>query len=234
MHIKYILLSLSLLAGCVQAVPQSAPSNDVQTWGSMREALKMGDSEGRVVLEDVVRANSFGIGALAGLEGEVTVIDGRAFLAIAEGESLVVRDLNANDEATLLVLAEVTEWQVHTLPACASYDELESAIAAVLIERGFALNEPTPFHISGEANHVALHVINGSCPIANPAGTKPWRFEGNVRAVDVVGFFVEGSAGELTHHNHRSHAHVMTQDQAICGHMDDIALAAGALLHLPK
>jgi acetolactate decarboxylase len=200
----------------------------------MRVALKQGKSEGRVALQDVVRAHSFGVGALAGLEGEVTIIDGQTFLALADDEGLQVRNSTATDEATLLVLAEVENWQVHTLPACADYSELEVAIAAALTENGFELNQPTPFRITGEAVHVELHVIRGNCPIANPSGAKPWRLETQAQDIDLVGFFAEDSAGKLTHHTHRSHAHVVALDQSFCGHLDEIALTAGAFLWLPN
>jgi alpha-acetolactate decarboxylase len=200
----------------------------------MREALKQGKSEGRVVLESVLTSSSFGVGALAGLEGEITIIEGQAFLATAPDQQLQVRQPSASDEATLLVLANVSQWHMQTLPACANYNELENAVAQAIVERGYALDQPTPFRVTGEASNVELHVIRGNCQIANPSGAKPWRWQSQQQNIDLIGFFAENSAGQLTHHTHRSHVHIVALEQSCSGHLDEITLKAGAFLWLPK
>ena len=58
-------------------------------------------------------------------------------------------------------------------------------------------------------------------------GTPPGRIEGASGEVDIVGFYVEGSAGVLTHHDRRSHLHVVTTMGA--GHLEEVSLERGEL-----
>ena len=133
-------------------------------------------------------------------------------------------------EATLLVAADVGQWHDFELGSCDSYEILEERIASLLRARGRDLTKPTPVRITGVANRLQLHVINGACPIAQPSGPTPWRYDGPADNVQLVGFYVEGAAGRLTHHNHASHLHAVS-DQAM-GHLDEVSLS-NAVVSLP-
>ena len=134
----------------------------------------------------------------------------------------------SDDRAALLVLADVARWEEHELGGCADNEELERAIAAVLLERDHDLAEPLPVRVCGRATDLALHVLAGACPIANPSGPAPWRWRGACDEVELVGFLAEGAAGRLTHHGRRSHLHAVT-DEAM-GHLDEVALERAVLL----
>lgn len=196
----------------------------VESWGTMREALRLGRSEARVSLDGLAADGAIGVGALAGLAGEVTIVDGRVLISTAGAgdRSCVLREAPGGAAATLLVRAEVDHWQERSLPDCASYDALEAAIAAALRANGFDAATPTPVRVRGRASRVAFHVIDGACPIADPDGPAPWRFDGAIDDVELVGFYVEGAAGRYTHHTRSSHLHVVAAD--MMGHLDDVWL----------
>lgn len=233
MRIALPSLLFLLVASCTQTVVRPAPASQVQKWGSMREALKLGHSEGRVVIADAVQPTSFGVGALAGLAGEITVMNGQVFIAEATADGAAVRSNTASEQATLLALAETPAWQSYPLPACASYTELETAIAQQLRAAGFDLNQATAVWVSGIANQINGHVIHGSCPIANPDGPKPWRLEAAQENMQLIGFFIDNAAGEWTHHNHRSHLHILNTSFTVSGHLDEVSFLDGAVLRLP-
>lgn len=229
-------LALLALASC-GAPPAPAPPESrrtahdappVESWGTMREALRLGDSRPRVDLADLAANDAVGVGALAGLEGEVTITGGRVLVATVEGTECRVRDARADATATLLVRAEVADWEEHPLPDCASYAELDAAVAEVLAARGFDLEQPTPVRIRGDATSLEYHVIAGACPIATPDGPAPWRFDGPLDDVVLVGFFVEGAAGRFTHHTSSSHLHVVAPGKT--GHLDEVSLERAVLL----
>lgn len=235
-------LALALGVAACRAAGPAAVSEDagpVATWGSMREVLREGRSEARVSPVQVARAGSIGVGALAGLAGEITILDGRVLVAEGSpaprsGEApaeIHARAGNAEDQAALLVLAEVPAWIEVELDACSSYGELDAAIASHLRARGHDLREPIPVRVRGKRGTLELHVIAGACPIANPSGPPPWRHSGAFDAVEIVGFFAEGAAGRLTHHTHSSHLHAIVGE--VMGHLDNLTLEAGALLLLP-
>lgn len=229
-------LTILLLATASCAGPASLPHVDVSTWGTMREVLREGRSDGRVGLPTLATSASVGVGAMANLAGEVTILDGRVLVveggARGSGREETakprVRDAVDGDSATLLVLANVPTWEQVPVGSCGSYAELETAIAKQLRRRGSDLASPQPVRVRGRARHLALHVIAGACPVANPSGPPPWRFSGSVEEVELVGFYVEEAAGRLTHHNRSSHLHAVA-DQ-LMGHLDEVALEDAVLL----
>lgn len=206
----------------------------------MREVMRQGRSEGRVSLADVSRddgsgRSTIGVGALAGLSGEVTILDGRVFVTEgkvvktwrAEASAPPLREAKTSEQATLLVLARVPRWEEQALGDCGSYTALEDKIASALRARGRDLSEPQAIRVRGRARRLALHVIAGACPIAQPAGPKPYRFDGSAAEVEVLGIFVEGAIGRLTHHGRRSHLHALAGSHM--GHLDEIELEDATL-----
>ena len=223
------LLSALLLgaAGC-DSVDTEVTRVELRTVGTMRHALRDGHSEGRADLAELGARGAIGVGALARLGGEVTILEDRVLVASADGDDCRVRQADAGDSATILLYAKVSSWQEHSLPDCASYAELEAAIAEVLVKLKKDPKQPIPVRIRGRAPRIDFHVIRGACPIANPTGPAPWRFAGKVDEVELVGFFVEGAAGRWTHHDRRSHLHAIAGERT--GHLDEVSLTGVTLL----
>ena len=207
-----------------------APGPSPSIYGSMREVLREGRDHGRVELTSVTSPDSVGVGALAGLAGEVTIVDGRAMVSRLQGERLRVREARRGEQAALLVTAQVPEWRAWPLLDVQDYAGLEAQVRDRLIEAGFDPCEPTPLRVTGRAERLQLHVIAGACPVATPDGSEPWRYDGPAEAVTLVGFYVEDAVGRLTHHTHSSHLHAHAA--AATGHLDDVALC-DARLFLP-
>lgn len=205
----------------------------VQTWGSMREVLKEGATEGRVALaEDGAFVGSggsewVGVGALEGLAGEVTIGGQRVWVSAVEEGKLSVRPAEPGDRAALLVAAEVDGWTVFSLGPQADLLALEAALGALLEDEGYRLDVPVPVRLTGRAAALDLHVIDGACPIANPDGPPPFRGSYSGR-VTLVGVYAEGRAGELTHHGRRTHLHAVVEGEGgtpvAAGHLDDLQL----------
>ncbi len=215
-----------LLASCTATPPAPSP----RAYGTMREVLRMGQHQGRVTIAETTGPQTVGVGALAGLQGEVTILDGRALVAERRGEAAATRPAREGEQAALLVAAEVAAWVASDLKPCADYADLEAQVRTALLDRGFDPSAPTPIKVVGRAPRLQMHVIAGACPIATPDGPSPWRFDGPAEQVTLVGFYVEDAAGTLTHHTHQSHLHAVSERGA--GHLDDVCLQA-ARLYLP-
>ncbi len=228
----FSLALVSFVSSCT--APPANRLRGVTAWGTMREVLREGKSEGRVGLMGIATSQTVGVGALAGLVGEITIVDGRVLVATArngteatEGAP-VTRGATTNDQAALLVIADVAAWDEIELGACGSYEELDRAIAKQLRLRQVDPTEPTPVRIRGTAKQVELHVIAGACPVASPSGPAPWRHRCHWEQVELIGFYVEGAAGRLTHHTHNSHLHVVAGDRL--GHVDEVAMHEAVLM----
>jgi hypothetical protein len=199
-----------------------------QSFGSMREVMRDGEHQGRAVIAEVSTPFTVGVGALEGLAGEVTIVDGVALVAQRDGGRVAVRGPRPGERAALLVVAEVDAWQEVSLTDCASYAALEEQVGAALVRLGMDPREPTPMRVTGRAERLTMHVIAGACPIAEPSGPAPWRFDGRAEAVALVGFYVEDAVGVLTHHSRKSHLHALVGGMA--GHLDDVSLRDVRLL----
>jgi alpha-acetolactate decarboxylase len=233
-HLRTIPILLAALVSCASS-PERVAS--LECWGEMRNVLREGNTEGRVRIEGVARPGTWGVGAMEGLEGEITIYDGNVVLAIVEDEQLTLREATKRDQATLLVLATVDEWRVLGIPEVRNAKDLEYALARALEATGFDPSiDPVPIRIEAEFPSIALHVLDHSCPIANPEGPPPWRYYGENVTGTLVGIYAEGQAGTLTHHGQNFHLHavIRTEDgTTVSGHMDEVALGTDAQLFLP-
>lgn len=229
-----LLVVLAIAAACTAAytapLVDGAPPVGLRAFGSMREVMRMGNDAGRTGLMQFSSTETIGVGALAGLNGEITIVDGEVLVATVRDGVATTRHANDTDQATLLVAEDVRTWHAYPIGSCASYDALEERVAKLVRERDMDPLTPIPIRIRGNVTRLQVHVIAGACPIATPNGPSPWRYDGPADNVKLVGFYVEGAAGKWTHHTHQSHLHAVS-DQAM-GHLDGVVIA-DAIVMLP-
>jgi acetolactate decarboxylase len=199
----------------------------------MREALKLGQSHGRVGIDDVLEPHTYGLGALANLEGEITIIDGKVHIAEVSSGELIVRPHTSEDEATLLVTADAEMWELFSVSAPSDYSQLEKDIAKLCEEQGLDVSQPIPFWVKGTVSEMHLHVINGACPIATPEGPEPLRLQEKVALVNLFGIYVEGAAGIFTHHDRNIHMHAIAPASGNSGHVDAITFHGVTSIWIP-
>lgn len=236
-HVHLLVLALASSCAAGSTATQVPLEHTVEHWGGMREVLREGRTEGRIDLADVLGPNSIAVGATAGLAAEITVDAGEAHIAEVvdpdSAQGLRTRGPAPGEQATLLVIADVPIWSEYTLPALPDLAELEASLRSTAAANGIDVTTPFPFRVEGEASTLHLHVLNHSCPIADPRGPKPWRFAGENEPTVLVGFHAQGSAGRLTHHGQRSHTHALLTARDISGHVDEVSFPPGARLFLP-
>lgn len=237
------------LIGCVLIGTASCSNQrwdgQIQTWGGMREVMHDGQTDGRVSLRDVLaKPHAFGIGAVQDLRGEIIIDDGRCLVGqtIESGSAPAVQGEVASPSlrATLLAVAYVPAWSDALISEPLSSSEVEDHVQNAARRAGFDTTRPFPFVIEGQLVDLHAHVINGYCPMSADVNTSsvahtPFRVDGWSGAGKLIGFFAESSAGKLTHHGTSVHMHVLTEaPQPIIAHVEEVSLAAGARLRLPK
>lgn len=243
---------LLLSAGCAappaaEPAPEPEPSpaawrGELRTWGTLREVLRRGHTQGRVSGEAAAeRPHSYGIGALEGLSGELLVLDGALWIGeVVEGRGQAFRAVApAEHRAAFLALAEVQEWHEVVVRERVGPEQLEAFVAAEAERLGLDPSRPFPLLVLGAFAQLELHVLNGACPIADPvppgSPQAPFRLSLPAAEGTIVGVFARGAAGQLTHHGRRTHLHVLVEGpEPQVGHVDAVALEPGALLRLPR
>ena len=263
--LKFIICSLlamtgALFSGCQQvdrpesASNQASTSNsqgkwdgEIQQFGEMHEVIGMQQHEGRVKLSELVaQPHFYGVGAIEGLKGELTILDGK-ILATSAPTQAELTPIHVTDEtqATLLIGDHVDQWTPIELDADYVGSAFEDQIKKLAQQQGLDTSKPFPFWIKGPILNMEFHVIRGACPVhAQKKGIelsddeKP--FHHHVDQVDgqLVGVFALGAAGKITHPGTSMHVHVVfTEDQQtneITGHVERFGVAKGAVLYLPK
>jgi acetolactate decarboxylase len=232
--------ALSMLSCAVQDIAVDADENRAYTveWvGEMMRVHREGDASPKVALADVARgAGRFAIGPVAGLRGEITVIDGEAHIATAaDNAEHVTQDWE--QRAPFLVYGTVNAWKEVAAPVhAASIADIEAWLPVAAQAQGLDVEQPIPFKIETTSSRIDYHII------ANDAAgyqtmrphkelQKPFVLE-NKPAV-LIGVYSTKHAGIFTHHGSSSHIHVVSQDGRHSGHVDALTPGPDAKYFLP-
>lgn len=213
----------------------------LQQYGTMRSVMREGSTEARAALRDWSGPNTVAVGAIEGLDGEITIVDGETWVSRVRDGRVVTSgpDVGPRDQATLLVASPVQHWRTIRLDAPATGADLEAAIERAAALHGMNTSQPFPFILSGTAASLDMHIINGFCPHSGgeaAAEREPRRITlAEATPVTIVGFYARDSQGVLTHHGTSVHAHAILEGQEgrMTGHIDSVGVQAGATLRLP-
>ncbi len=230
-------IAITLGFGCTQ------PKWDgrIHQWGAMREVLDEGLTQARVRVEEVTHsAHSYAVGALEGLAGEVTVLDGEVWISRVEPGSDSARriETRANDtdaKAALLTAAYVPAWRTVSIDRDLPQAELDEFLKSAAASHALGANTTFPFMIEGDFAEVRLHVVNKGCPMSAGDATEPYR--ATLRSVRglLLGFYSAEPPGVFTHHGSNTHLHVLIKHpEPITGHVDAVTIGAGSKLRLPR
>jgi acetolactate decarboxylase len=227
----YFVLCTFAFAGC-------SSSYTVTQHGGMRDALREGNTEARISFEEISsKPHAFAVGALADLEGEITVVDGKIIVAkTSDGKTAISSPASGNESATLLTLAYVKNWTEDILPPNLTFEE---AVEVVAKRNGIDTDKPFPFYVNATTTNYEMHVINGFCPVASPdlpPEDQPWRLHGEQTEMLIVGFFAKNQEGVMTHHGSNIHIHGLDTSRAegASGHLDSVNIAPGSTIFVPR
>lgn len=228
-------------------VDEKGWNGELVQFGSMHEAIGLQQNQGRVKLVNLQQHPRFyGVGALEGLQGELTFIDGQPFVTGVNQDGEVESLGSQTDElqATLLIGASVSTWADFEATEPLEGERLENWIKAQAERVGIITSKPFPFLIEGEIIESRFHVINGACPVHArrrnlpiPADRMPFERESESMVARVVGIFAVNAAGKLTHPGISFHAHLVYEDEEgvqQTGHLEQLGIQAGAMLRLPQ
>jgi alpha-acetolactate decarboxylase len=250
---RVLVSGLLLIAGIFGE--RSVAAADTETWdgkivqfGKMHEAIGQQQHQARVRLKQLVeRPHFFGVAALAKLQGEATMLDGKVTVTRvnAQGQLEPNESEPLDDQATLLIGAYVPSWTEHKVAAHVGADEIDQYTADVAVKAGLKLSAPFVFTVTGEFSKLRLHVINGACPmharlrkIELPKENRPFEVELEKVPGTIVGVFAKDAVGNITHPATTTHMHLVFKDtksgKMVTGHIEQIGLLEGAVLRLPK
>jgi alpha-acetolactate decarboxylase len=236
-------VNLSVFAqdGNANPTPQGAAGGgafEFSARGVFRDMVHRRDFEPGTTLAEALGAGATeGVGALSGLRGEVTIVQGRAVLSCGSKATCAGAE---HESATLLATAKARAWgQGIALPKDMGEAELREFIESQVRARGLSLREPFPLRVVGVLADVRMHVVSSPNPkFAGHGSAEPMAIQDEEleRELDgeVVGMRVPPPLqGVATHRGEAFHLHWVDTARTRTAHLDGFKVKAGALLLLP-
>lgn len=201
----------------------------------MRPVMREGQTEPRANLKDLIETPAmYGVGAMAGLRGEVTLRDGEVWITrLRDGAPVTMGPAVAAEEhATLLTVAQARSFHEQVLEQELGGTALEQAIRACAVTCGIDAAQPFIFTVRGRMRCLQLHVVDGACLHADPSAEGLRITIPESTPVEIVGVHAEGQAGVMTHHGTSVHMHALLdwKGRRITAHVDALTTEPGARL----
>lgn len=216
--------------------------------GSFQRMVHSGNTSGQVALAALAQqGGTWGVGATAGLKGEIVQIDGRLLVSPGSDEHGRLRPPQEGEQAVLFASGMVQAWQDIAVPRDMDAVTFEAFVQERAKALGMTLDQPFVLRVEGRFPHLLWHVVTGEpVPGGGQAGHGgDGAGHANQRS-DMRLFRQPGASGQLigvysgaalegvvSHPGERFHLHFAGRDATVSGHVDRYSVAAGAVLKLP-
>ena len=259
MRHSYSLLIATMTLAASAAIAQV---QDFKHYGNFKHMTQSGETKGQVFLSELPSAAGvWGVGALAGLKGEIIQIDGKLLVSLGTDPKGAVRPPTANDSAVLWASAKVTDWDSVKVPTDMTQGQFEAFVTQQATSSKLDLTQPFIFRVTGHYAHLIWHVVTGE----RPSGDAPQKnghgasaasgghtghgghgghanaqsgmklFRSPLSAGQLVGVYSgDKLEGMITHPGEKFHLHYIDNDLKVSGHVDQYTVKAGSELLLPK
>ena len=239
-----------LLAACATTVVQSTKEGLVEFAGAQKNIFATGKAEQTLTVATMAAsADSFGVGPVVGLDGEITVYQGKPYVTKVRGDSFTL-DHGMNHGAVFAVWTQQSKWRKEPVPReVKGYLELQNFVKAHAAAAGIDVTKPFPFLLAGAPAEVKWHInvdLTEGKPITPELFAKSKaNYVAKNQPMDIVGFYSENHPGVFISATapaikadsgvkNAIHIHMVSRDGKAAGHIDDITLAPGMTLRLPQ
>jgi acetolactate decarboxylase len=209
---------------------------EVRWSGELKKVLMKGDLRGTIDLKAISKLpHVYAVGALEGLEGEVTIFDNAASIARVRDGKVMVHQV-AEGKASVLVYAQVKEWKEMPLPkSVRSLGRLEASVVEAGKKQGINVSRPFPFLVKGKVAEVNYHVLRHPGDVKEPSDLHDKaqvKYVLKDNTVELLGFYSDKHLGIFTCGGNL-HVHMRSGDGKLSGHVDEVELGDDMRLFLP-
>ena len=219
---------VAAILACGMAWSGNSHSGDVSWKGALRK-VHSGDAVATVQLKDILGSPGLhGVGPVAGLDGEITILGGKAIVSRVRDGNVASEEGSATG-AAFLVWSDVKTWSAPQPvgSGVTSHTALEQRIESLASKSGVDTGFPFAFRLKGTVSSLEFHVLTphrtGQASGGHSDAAK--KIELKNELVEIVGFFSKNHEGVFTHKGSVAHLHVVTAG-GITGHIDEISTSA--------
>lgn len=250
MKINYLALGAMFLTSCALAAVPTVRDGLVEYYGKQGAIVASGKTEGILPIAEMSGANgAYGIGAYEGLDGEITVFEGKPYVTKVRGDTFIM-DNSGTGMAIFAGWTKNTQWRDEPVPAeVTSYLDLQRFVKSRATAAGIDTSStPFPFLLTGTPAELKWH-INVDRTEGKPLTKELFKkskanYVMKNEPVDIVGFYSEKHHGvfigtyspAITDKGVKNamHIHLVSKDGKSAGHIDDVTFEGGMTLRLPK
>ena len=216
-NIIYIFSAL-LFASCTKSTNISS----IKVVGEMRDVMWKGDLKGKIATDSLNNKETYGLGPIEFLKGEIVVFEGQSYVSkVVDSISHKVSKV-PSVSAPFFVYSSNSDLKIvkfnrknYTLK------ELEEYVNLVYKD----YDQPLLIRIDGIFENIKVHSVNlpegkkVSSPDEAHQGLTQYDFK-NISG-SLIGFFSRHHKAVFTHHDSFFHAHFISEDREVLGHIDE-------------
>jgi acetolactate decarboxylase len=228
------MIKLSLVIALI-LFSQGVHPPEVKVAGALRHIMIEGDLSSHIKLDTLTKQNLYGLGPVAGLKGEIIILNGKIYSSTKSSDQLIHR--NEGIDAAMLVYSHVKKWKAITFNKKIQNNlELENLIKMAAAAHGIDSKTPFAFKIESSLAIADYHVIDWNKRTKHTMENhRQFAYEGTLKneKISFLGFYSAHHKGIFTHHTSNMHVHVLGQGSGITGHLDNVKVPGKFTLFLP-
>jgi acetolactate decarboxylase len=215
-----VVLSLGLL---LVSCDNFRNSSSIEIVGQMRDVMWKGDLSGKISTDSLSRPNAYGLGPIEYLKGEVLLFEGQTFISkVIDNVAHQVSQVNSI-KAPFFVYSN--ESDLNSFPVAPSDLSLKS-VEELIDSLYYDYDKPLLIRIDGVFEDIRVHSVN--LPEGSSVSSPEQAHEGLTQysyknlSGSIVGFFSRKHKAIFTHHDSFFHAHFISDDRNVMGHVDSV------------
>ena len=189
----------------------------------MHDVIWKGDLGGKISTDSLNHSNAYGLGPIEYLKGEVLLFEGRTFISkVIDSISHQVSQVNSIKAPFFVYSNESDLNSFSVAPSELSLKSVEELIDTLY----FDFEKPLLVRIDGVFQDVTVHSVN--LPEGNSVSSPDQAHKGLTQYTyknlsgSIIGFFSRKHKAIFTHHDSFLHAHFISDDRYIMGHVDSV------------
>lgn len=218
-------LGLICLSACTPSGPVAAPDPDRITQVSVINALMLGRYDGVMPIPELLRHGDFGVGTLDHLDGELVVLEGRAYQVRGDG---VVTEVGPGRSTPFAVVTPFDADGDFPCPEVAGLEDLDARLDEALPQK----NSFVAIRVDGRFASLTLRSVHRQEPPYRPLaevaeGQSVWTH--SELSGTLVGIRCPAWVGGLNVPGY--HWHFLSDDRKVGGHVLDCRVREGRVRH---